>query len=602
MSAPVLSLKDIRLTFGGGDLFNGVTLSVRARDRFALVGRNGCGKSTLLKVIAGHLDADGGERVTQTGLRIACLAQEPDFSAYDTVLAFVLAELGAHESDYAHQADILLDAVKIDKNADPNQLSGGEGRRAALARLLVAAPDVMLLDEPTNHLDLPTIRWLEDHLNAYRGALVVISHDRRFLENICNATLWLDRGVVRRSDRGFAHFDDWSQTVLEQEAGERARLDKLIAEETRWSHAGITARRKRNMGRMRRLEALRKTRAGQIARIGRARLAVESGDTSGKVVIEAEDISKSCGGRPILTGFSTRILRGDRIGVIGPNGAGKSTLLKLLTRELEPDRGIVKHGSNLTPTYFDQKRTALDGEKSLWDTLADLGGDQIMVRGTPRHVVTYLREFLFDEAQARTPVKALSGGERNRLLLAKKLARPTNLLILDEPTNDLDMETLDLLQEVLADYDGTLLLVSHDRDFLDRVVTSTIVLKGDGSAEEYPGGYGDYERRSGGGFASVPAQGAKGKKAGTTAVTKPLAKPKKKLSYKQQRDLKLLPGQIEALGEEIAALQSALADGALYRKDAVAFQTKTARLSDACEALETLEERWLELEILREEI
>ena len=350
MSAPVLSLKDIRLTFGGGDLFNGVTLSVRARDRFALVGRNGCGKSTLLKVIAGHLDADGGERVTQTGLRIACLAQEPDFSAYDTVLAFVLAELGAHESDYAHQADILLDAVKIDKNADPNQLSGGEGRRAALARLLVAAPDVMLLDEPTNHLDLPTIRWLEDHLNAYRGALVVISHDRRFLENICNATLWLDRGVVRRSDRGFAHFDDWSQTVLEQEAGERARLDKLIAEETRWSHAGITARRKRNMGRMRRLEALRKTRAGQIARIGRARLAVESGDTSGKVVIEAEDISKSCGGRPILTGFSTRILRGDRIGVIGPNGAGKSTLLKLLTRELEPDRGIVKHGSNLTPT------------------------------------------------------------------------------------------------------------------------------------------------------------------------------------------------------------------------------------------------------------
>ncbi|OKH88215.1 ATP-binding cassette domain-containing protein [Thalassospira sp. TSL5-1] len=608
MAPPLININDIRLTFGGNDLFSDVSVAIGERDRLCLVGRNGGGKSTLLKIIAGEIEADGGERFVQPGCKVAYLAQEPRFGDYATVEDYVLSALEDHEQDYAYRADMLLDAVKIDPKADPNTLSGGEGRRTAIARALIADPQVLLLDEPTNHLDLPTIEWLESEIKAFRGAVVVISHDRAFLNAISNGVLWLDRGVLRRNDQSFAQFDDWSEEVYRKEAEERAKLDKLIAQESVWAVQGITARRKRNQGRLRRLYEMRHERSQQVGRIGNVSLASETGSTSGKVVIEATDIGKSWDDKHIISGFSTRILRGDKVGIIGPNGAGKTTLLKILTGQTAPDEGTVKIGTNLTPTYFDQKRAALDDTKTLWDTLCDVGGDQVMVRGTPRHVVSYLRDFLFDEKQARSPVGALSGGERNRLLLAKELAKPTNLLIMDEPTNDLDMDTLDLLQEMLSEYEGTLLLVSHDRDFLDRVVTSSIVMEGNGIATEYPGGYSDYvhlrklsaKAEADNGPSNTKPIKRGGSKTGNATPAKPKAKGK--LSYKDQRDYDMLPATIEKLEGEVTQLEADLADGSLFTSDPAAFQKKLDRMEAARREIEKAEERWLELEMLREEL
>ncbi|MCB2102747.1 MAG: ATP-binding cassette domain-containing protein [Rhodobacterales bacterium] len=602
MAPPILTLRGVALGYGGNPLFADLELNLARGERVCLVGRNGSGKSTLMKVLAGLVEPDAGEVFVQPGAAVAYLPQEPALPAGTAVADWVAQGLPAGDADAHHRVERLLATLGVASGADCATLSGGEGRRAALARVLAAEPDVLLLDEPTNHLDLPTIALLEETLTAFRGTVVAVSHDRRFLSRLTRATLWLDRGRVRRLDAGFDQFEAWAVEQMEIEARERAKLDKLIAEETRWSHEGITARRTRNMGRMRRLDELRAERAAWTGPAGRARMEAESGRASGRLGIEAEAITKSFGGHPVIAGFSTRILRGDRIGVIGPNGAGKSTLLRLLTGDLDPDAGTVRRGTNLDVTYLDQRRATLDPDKSVWETLCDMGGDQVNVRGRPRHVVGYLRDFLFEERQARSPVGALSGGERNRLLLAKALARPANLLVLDEPTNDLDMDTLDLLQEVLADYDGTLILVSHDRDFLDRTVTATIALEGDGTAREYPGGYADYERQRRA-EAAPAAKAEKKAKAPAPSAAKPKAAAKPgKLSYKQQRALEMLPDEIAALEDEIAALETTLADPGLFTRDPAAFQAATDRLTAAQADQEAKEHEWLELEILREDL
>ncbi|GAA0592698.1 ABC-F family ATP-binding cassette domain-containing protein [Caenispirillum bisanense] len=601
---PLLTLKDIHLSLGDKALFTGVEVAVGRGDRVSLVGRNGSGKSTLLKIAAGVVQPDGGEVWVQPGITVAYLPQEPDVSGFATVHDYVAAGLSAAHADDLHKVDILLDAVGLTPDMDPSTLSGGEGRRAAIARLFVSGADILLLDEPTNHLDLPTIQWLEEELLKFRGGLVLISHDRAFLNRLTNTTFWLDRGVVRRNDAGFRDFDRWSEEEMAREAAELEKLDKLIAEEAVWAHRTLPARRRRNMGRLNRLESLRQERAQSLARTGSVTMEAETGQASGKLVIEAEGVAKRFGDRTILRDFRIRVLRGDKIGIVGPNGAGKSTLLKILTGQLDADEGRVRLGTNLSMVYLDQRRSTLDLDKTIWDTLADSGGDHINVRGTPRHVVGYMKDFLFDATQARSPVSSLSGGERNRLLLAKTLARPSNFLVLDEPTNDLDMDTLDLLQEVLSEYDGTLLIVSHDRDFLDRVVTSTILVPGDGTAIEYAGGYTDMMAQRGG-AAPVAEDRQKPADKATPAPKAAAEKPKPrtaKLSYKQQRDLELLPKQIEELTAKVETLNTRLTEGDLYQRDPAAFQ-KTAEALDAARSdLEQAEERWLELEMLREEI
>ncbi|HLO76652.1 MAG TPA: ATP-binding cassette domain-containing protein [Magnetospirillum sp.] len=596
---PLLSLRDVRLTFGGNPLFEGVTTWVAKGDKTCLVGRNGSGKSTLLKVLAGEILPDSGERFVQPGTRIAYLPQDPLLDGA-TVADYVAQGLPEDERDQMYRVDTVLAAVGVDGGRDPRQLSGGEGRRAALARALVGEPDALLLDEPTNHLDLPTILWLEEWLKSYQGALVMISHDRRFLDTVSRQTLWLERGLVRRAEFGFAGFPAWQEETYAAEEAELARMDNLLRRELHWLARGVTARRKRNMGRRRALDVLRSERsqrfASKLDNDRRANLAADAGDISGRLVIEAENLDKSYGGKIIAKGFSTRILRGDRVGLIGPNGAGKTTLLRMLTGDLAPDGGVVRLGTNLEAAYFDQRRDRLDPERSVWDTLTDGRGDNIWVRGRPQHVVGYMKDFLFSEAQARTPVKALSGGERNRLLLAKLLAKPSNLLILDEPTNDLDMDTLDLLEEVLADYEGTLLVVSHDRDFLDRLVTSIIAVEGDGEIAEYPGGYSDYlDQRPQ--KAEAKAEPAKAKPAEPAR-----AKTATKLSYKDARELEELPGRMDKLHGEIAKLEAEINDPGLYARDRARFEKATARLDAARADLESAEERWLELETLREEL
>jgi len=597
---PLLTLRNIRLGFGGNPLFTGVDCSVGRGDRVCLVGRNGSGKSTLLKVMAGLVDAEEGELFLQPGVRIAYLPQEPDPSGYATLHDYVAGGLGDH-LDELHKVDILIDEVKLDPHCDPTTLSGGEKRRAAIARILVGEPDILLLDEPTNHLDLPTIQWLEEKLLAYRGGFVLISHDRAFLNRLTGVTFWLDRGIVRRLEAGFVQFESWSEDILEREATETAKFDKLIEQEIAWSRQGIKARRTRNMGRMRRLQDMRSERAAMVARTGSVKMDADSGPTSGKLVVEVEGIFKSFEGREILKPFSTRILRGDKLGIIGPNGAGKSTLLKILTGQLQPDGGDVRLGTNLEMVYLDQTRSALDPNKTVWDTLADSGGDSIDVRGRLRHVVSYMRDFLFDDRQARSPVGSLSGGERNRLLLAKALAKSSNFLILDEPTNDLDMDTLDLLQDVLADYDGTLVLVSHDRDFLDRVVTSTIAFEGQGVVREYPGGYADYERQRP--KPEAPAKAAKSEEKSAGGDKPRGNKPSSaKLSYKHQRALEELPKAMAKLEKEIAALEKTMADPTLFNRNPAEFQKTVDSLTVKKAALVEAEEQWLEIEMLREEL
>ena len=585
-SAPIAALSEARLTFGGRPLFAGIGFGIARGERLALVGANGGGKSTILKALAGSIELDAGRRFIQPGLGIGILAQEPDFGAFARLADFVGAD-GAP----AHKVAALLDRLRLDGAREPAELSGGEGRRAALARSLAGDPDLLLLDEPTNHLDLPTMEWLEELLLGFAGALMFISHDRAFLKRLATRVLWLDRGRLHELDGGFDKFEDWSRELIEREEREAAHLDKRIAAESYWYLRGVTARRSRNEGRRRRLQALRAERARRILRPGRANLASETAPSGGQLVIEARAIAKSFGERRLLRDFSTRIMRGDRIGIVGANGVGKTTLLKLLLGEIPPDQGQLRHGTNLIPAYFDQRRAALQEEATLWQTLAPDGGDSVMVRGTQKHVVAYLREFLFDERQALMAVSRLSGGERARLLLARLFARPSNLLILDEPTNDLDLDTLDLLEEVLAGYEGTVLLVSHDRDFLDRLVSSVIVMAGDGTAVEHAGGYSDLPRLA-------PQRPPSAKP--LAAPTRPRKPASPRLSFNEQRALERLPTEIERLTAEIARLESELADPAAHRRERAAYADIARRLSESRGELTTAEERWLELEAKRE--
>ena len=598
---PLLALRDVWLTFGGNPLFTGITLSVSAGEKICLVGRNGSGKSTLLKILADQVATDGGERFAQPGLKLAYMPQDPPTQGKD-VRDYVAQGLPPGEREQIWRIDAILDALKLDGSRDLPTLSGGEGRRAALARALVGEPEALLLDEPTNHLDLPTILWLEETLISYGGALVTISHDRRFLERISRQCLWLEAGTARRLEQGFAAFPAWQEEVYASLDAELDRTQNRLRQELHWLARGVTARRKRNMGRLRSLNVLRDDRGqrqnAQIDRRRKVTMEADAGDMSGRLVIEAANISKSYDGIVVANGFSTRILRGDRVGLIGPNGAGKTTLLKLLTGEIAPDSGTIRLGTNLEIAVFDQKIEQLDPEKSVWDILTDGRGDQVWVRGTPRHVVGYMKDFLFTDSQAKTPLKALSGGERNRVLLAKILAKQSNLLVLDEPTNDLDMDTLDLLEETLADYAGTLLVVSHDRDFLDRLVTSVIAVEGQGDIREYVGGYSDYlDQRPKTEPASAKSLGTPKSETARPSPAKP-----SRLSYKDARELDALPAKIDALGQEIAVLEAALNDGDLYAKDPARFQKSAARLDAARAELANAEDRWLELETLKQDL
>ncbi len=495
---PLIRLREGRVSFGGAPVFDGVDVRVGRGERICLVGRNGSGKSTLMKALAHLIELDAGELYVHPGIGVSYLPQEPEFDTDGTVLGYV-----EEEAPSRHEAEAMIDRFELDPAARLGSLSGGEGRRVALARAFAGTPEILLLDEPTNHLDLATIERLERMIAGYAGGVLIVSHDRAFLANVSDRTLWLDRGRVRAVDRGFAGFDDWAEEVLDAEEKALARLDQKLLEETRWLRRGVTARRRRNLGRLRRLEEMRSLRATVIGSQANVRARIEEGEIKSRLVIDAEKISKhfaaADGERAIVSEFTTRILRGDRIGIIGPNGSGKTTLLRLLTGDLAPDSGGMRLAKRLHVAYFDQRRSQLDGRKTLWETLCPGGGDSVMVQGRQRHVVGYLKDFLFTVDQAKSPVSSLSGGERNRLLLAKILASPNDLLVLDEPTNDLDMDTLELLEEILGDYEGTLLLVSHDRDFLDRLVTSTIAFEGGGEVKEYAGGYKDYlAQRQGG--------------------------------------------------------------------------------------------------------
>lgn len=601
---PILTLDEITLGWGGATLFADLSLSISAGDRLCLVGRNGAGKSTLLKVISGLMEPDSGHRFVQPGSSIAYLPQEPDFQGFATLADYAAADLDVSER---YKAEMAMEGLEVKGDLDPAAASGGERRRAALARVLAAEPDLMLLDEPTNHLDIAAIEWLEQALAATKTAFVLISHDRRFLSRLTRATIWIDRGAARRSPKGFADFEDWRDKLMEEERAERHKLDRLIKAEARWAVEGISARRKRNMGRVRRLGELRQTRKEQIAETGRAAMALSAGPASGKLVIEAKGVAKTFGDRQVIKPFSTRIGRGDRVALVGPNGAGKTTLLNILTGALAPDEGAVRLGSNLELARFDQNRSALNPELSLWETLTEDkltrvsgGNDQVMVRGRPQHVVGYLKSFLFDEGQARGPVRALSGGEKARLLLAGIMARESNLLVLDEPTNDLDIETLDLLQELLADYDGTVLLVSHDRDFLDRVATSVIAMEGDGVATEYAGGWSDYQAQRKLTEQPVISSAPAAKPSAKPQKGAPAPKAQTKLSYAQARRLDLLPGEMDRLIAEIAKLEGFLADPKLFTESPAKFAKATEALEQRQTALGAAEEEWLELETLKE--
>ena len=596
MKPPVLALKDVRLADGPKMLFDGVDLAVEPRSRACLVGRNGAGKSTLLKILAGQIAADEGERTVQPSIRIAYVPQEPDISG-ETLLDYVIA--GGAEP---HRGEAALELFGIDPTKPTQGLSGGEIRRTALARAFAEEPDVILLDEPTNHLDILAIETLEAELANTRAALVIVSHDRAFLERVTNRCFWLEHRRVRRLEKGFAAFDEWVERILAAEAEEGRRLDKQLEKEEYWLRRGVTGRRARNEGRRRALMELRKTKVERMREVrGDLSMGLASSGLSGQRVAEVKNIAKAFGDRTLVKDFSTRILRGDRVAIVGPNGAGKTTLVKLLLGELPPDSGSVNLGVNLEIAYIDQGRVDLKPEVMLRDVLTPLGGDQVMVRGQPKHVAAYAKEFLFTDNQLRQPVRSLSGGERNRLLLARALATPANLLVLDEPTNDLDMDTLDLLEDLLADYEGTLILVSHDRDFVDRLATSTIALDGHGKVVETPGGWQDFLSQNTGFFKSV-ADGAAQPAPAPKSSPAPRVEPPKpsKLSYKDQRRLQELDAAIAALPGKIAKLEADLADPNLYARDPAAFAKLSAALESARQELSASEEEWLELEERRE--
>ncbi|MEX0692879.1 MAG: ATP-binding cassette domain-containing protein [Rhodospirillales bacterium] len=600
MAPPLLNLSKIGLTFGGTPLLDGAEMSVAPGARICLVGRNGSGKSTFLKLAAGLIEPDRGEVFHQPDATLRYLPQEPDVSGFSTVLDYV--EAGLAPGDEPYRAQVLLSDLGLNGDENPATLSGGERRRAALARTLAPEPDILLLDEPTNHLDLPAIEWLERELKSRRAAMVLISHDRRFLENLSDAVVWLDRGRTIRLDKGFAEFDAWRDDILEREVTERHKLDRKIVSETSWLHKGVTARRKRNMGRLRALQDLRQSRREQRHQLGTVKITSSESEASGKRVIEAHQISKSYGERKIVDDFSIRILRGDRVGIIGPNGAGKTTLLNMLTNGLKPDSGRIQMGTTLQIATLDQSRESLKADTTMQDALTGGSGDSVTVGGEQRHVIGYMKDFLFDPSQARTAVSALSGGERGRLMLARAMTRPSNMLVLDEPTNDLDLETLDLLQEMVAEYSGTVLIVSHDRDFLDRVVTSVLNYEGDGRWQEYAGGYSDMMYQRGRGIEERARVLADQKPVKSGKPEKPQAPKKTKMTFKDKHALETLPGRIKEMEKELAGLQQRLADPTLYTRDPKAFDSESRKLLDVTQALARAEEDWLRLELMREEI
>jgi ATP-binding cassette subfamily F protein uup len=594
--APLLTLRDVHLTYGTTALLDGAELSVEAGERLCLVGRNGSGKSTLLKIAAGLVEPDSGERFFQPGATVRYLAQEPDFSGFATLGDFVRA--GLAPGDDAQRAQSLLREAGLTGEENPQTVSGGEARRAALVRALASAPDILLLDEPTNHLDLPGIEWLESELASLRSALVLISHDRRFLSRLTRATVWLDRGKTRRLAQGFAGFEEWRDRTLEQEEIDRHKLDRRIAAELDWVRYGVSGRRKRNQGRLAGLMSLRRERSEQRKIAGDARLEAADAENSGTLVIKAFRAAKHYGERTIVKDFSFRLLKGNRVGVIGANGSGKTTLVNLLTGALEPDAGSVRLGTNVLIARLDQDRDTLRPDSTLAEVLTDGHGDTVIVDGKPRHVISYMKDFLFASEQARQPVSVLSGGERARLLLAKALAEPSNLLVLDEPTNDLDLETLDLLQEMIADYEGTVLLVSHDRDFLDRTVTSVLMTEGDGRFVEYAGGYSDMLAQRGDGIA---AKAVARPSLRATPRERP-ADAKRRMTFKDKHALEALPKKIAQAEAEIASLQKELGDASLYARDPKRFAALSGKLSRMQAELAENEDRWLTLEMLRAEI
>ena len=597
VEAPIYTIRGAKLSFGLNPLFTDVDLYINRGDKICLVGRNGCGKSTLLKVIAQEIEPDEAEFFIQPGVRIGYMPQEPDFTGFKTLREVVEAGLPKNEQNQTYRADKLIEYFAINENQNPEQASGGERRKAALARSLIGEPDILLLDEPTNHLDITTIEKLEDLIKRFSGAVIVISHDRMFLDHISQTTFWLDRGILRRNNKGFSAFEDWEDQVIEQEIIEQKALNKKIAEETEWLHKGVTARRRRNMGRLRRLQQLRQERREQIKMTGSVNLEAETAELRSKMVIEAKHISKSFGDREIVKDFSIRVIKGNKIGIVGPNGSGKTTLIKLLTKRLEPDSGFVRIGKNLEEAYFDQNRITLDPKKTLWKTLCN-EGDHIWVRGHFRHVVAYLKDFLFKPDQAQCPVSTLSGGEKNRLMLALALAKQSNFLVLDEPTNDLDMDTLDLLQEVLDDYEGTILIVSHDRDFMDKVATSLIYMRGDGTVYEHVGSYSELLEK----LKGIPLKKDARKQ---VAKEEPKVREKnktQKLSYKEQYILENLPKEIEKLGEENKAIEVALGNANLYTDDPQKFDELTSKLAANKEKLEEMENQWLEVQMKADEL
>ena len=602
MAPPLLQLSGITLTFGGTPLLEGVDLMVSAGERLCLVGRNGSGKSTLLKIGAGLVEPDRGTTFLKPDATIRYLPQEPDPSGFATVMDYVEAGLGPN--DDRHAARYLMEQLGLRGDESPAALSGGEARRAALVRVLAPSPDILLLDEPTNHLDLPAIEWLESELSARQGALVIISHDRRFLANLSRVTIWLDRGKARRIERGFAEFESWRDDVLAEEERDRRKLDRKIEAEEHWMRYGVTARRKRNMRRVAGLRALRQSRRDARRAAGAVAILAAEAERSGALVIEAKGVSKSYGTTPIVTDFSTRIMRGDRVGIVGPNGSGKTTLVNLLTGTLAPDSGTVRLGANLQMATLDQHRESLNPDWTVSEALTGGRGDTVVIGGQAKHVVSYMRDFLFAPEQARSPLRVLSGGERGRLMLARALAKPSNILVLDEPTNDLDLETLDVLEEMIGDYAGTVLLISHDRDFLDRVVDDVIAPEGNGKWLEYAGGYTDMVAQRGDDLRKIDAKPVvKAAALDKSKLPRAVAEPtKRKLNFNEKHALETLPGKIATLETEIARLQKLMADTTLYARDRATFDQVSSAMTAMQSELAAAEQRWLELELLRDEI
>ena len=585
MSAPVLAYEDLGLVQGAGWLFRHLDIYIAPRDRLALIGRNGAGKTTLLKLLAGTIDCDEGRRTIVPGARVILLEQEPSLGTHATLRDYAMA---GPDAPLAHEVEAIADQIGIDLSRESATASGGERRRAAIARALALKPDVLLLDEPTNHLDIAAIDWLESWLARYNGAFVAISHDRTFLTRLTKQTLWLDRGAIRRIEIGFGGFEAWTDKVFADEQRNAERIDARLKLEEHWLQRGVTGRRRRNQGRLTKLLEMRATRAAMMGPPGTAALAISGDDVRTKTVIDAEHVDKGFGDRPVIKDFSLRVTRGDRIGIVGANGAGKSTLLKLLTGEIAPDAGRIRLAKTLEAVIIDQQRSLMAPEKTVRDVLAD-GGEWIEVQGAKKHIQGYLKEFLFEPTMTESKIGTLSGGERSRLLLAREFARPSNLLVLDEPTNDLDLETLDLLQEVIGEYDGTVLIVSHDRDFLDRTVTVTLGLDGSGRVDVVAGGYEDWQRQR-----AQRAEQAR-KPAATARPAEATPKARTKLSYKDQRDLELLPRQIETIEAEIARDEAALHDPALYAKNPARFAELTKAIEAARARKDAAEHRWLEL-------